>query len=143
MMQPNHRDRPDVRLTAEERRRFSEIAVQLRYELDGLTFPDLAGDRHQPGNRRRVGARLGRVTGGVSRALAAVSRRVVTPFVLGLLGIGAVIGAAMTAGDLRFALMIAGSFTLAWATTMAALQLARFWYARRARARLRQHQTSP
>ncbi len=144
-MQRNHRDRPGVRLTTEERRRFSEIALQLRYELDGLAFPDLAHPNHgRPGGRRRGGAALARAAGRSTRMVAGLSRRVATPFVLALIGIGAVATAAMTAGDLRFACTTAGSFALAWATTLAALQVARRSYARRARARLRhQHQTLP
>lgn len=143
-MQRNHRDRPGVRLTAEERRRFSEIALQLRYELDGLTFPDLTDPtRHLAGRRRRVGVRLTRGAGRAARALARLSRRLATPFVLALIGIGAVIGAAFTAGDLRLACTTAGSFVLAWALTLAALQLVRRRQARRARSRLsHQPQTS-
>lgn len=142
MMQRNHRDRPGVRLTTEERRRFSEIAVQLRYELDGLAFPDAVGNRHPPG-RRSPAAFLARGAGRSTRVVAGLSRRLATPFVLALLGVGAVIGAAMTGGDLRFALTVAGSFTLAWATTTAALQLARRLHAKRVQARLRLHHTAP
>lgn len=141
-MQRNHRDRPGVHLTAEERRRFSEIAFQLRYELDGLTFPDSAEDGPRPGRRRGVTRRLARATGRAAGFLARLSRRIITPFALALLGIGAVVGAALTTGDLRFAFTVAGSFTLAWATTMAALQFARHSYMRRAQARLQQHQIS-
>lgn len=142
-MQRNHRDRPGVRLTAEERRRFAEIAAQLRYELDGLTFPGLSeANHHRAGGGRGVGAGLARTAGRATRIPTGLARRLISPFGLALLGIGAVIGAALTAGDLRFALATAGSFNLAWATTMAVLQLARRRYARRARAR-RQHQTSP
>jgi len=139
-MQRNHRDRPGVRLTAEERRRFAEIAFQLRYELDGLTFPDSGDGVSRPGGRR-VGARPARVARGTARLLGRLSRRLVSPFALALIGVGAVIGAAMTTGDLRFCLIVTGSFTLAWATTMAAVQLVRHRYARRAQRR-RQHQTS-
>lgn len=141
-MQRNHRDRPGVRLTAEERRRFSEIALQLRYELDGLTFPDLTEPTRHLVGRRRVSATLARGAGRATGAIAGLSRRVATPFVLALIGIGAVTAAALTAGDLRFACTTIGSFVLAWATTLAALQISRRAYARRTRARLRhQHQT--
>lgn len=143
MMQRNHRDRPGVHLTTEERRRFAEIAVQLRYELDGLTFPDAVGNSRIPGRRWRPAASLARGAGRATRVVAGLSRRLATPFVLAVLGLAAVIGAAMTTGGLRFALTVAGSFTLAWATTTAALQFARHRYAKRAQARLRQHQTSP
>lgn len=143
MMQRNHRDRPGVRLTAEERRRFSEIALQLRYELDGLTFPDRAGDSHRPDRRRRVGARTAIAAGRATRGVAGLSRRMATPVVLAVLGLAAVIGAAATQGDLRFALTVAGSFTLAWATTTAALQVARRHQSRRAQARLHLHRTAP
>lgn len=143
MMQRNHRDRPGVRLTTEERRRFAEIAVQLRYELDGLAFPDAVGNSRLPGRRRRPAFFVARAAGRATRVVAGLSRRLATPFVLALLGLGAVIGAAMTTGDLRFALTVAGSFTLAWATTTAALQLARRLQAKRVQARLRLHQTSP
>ncbi len=33
-----HRDRPSIRLTADERRQFDELAARLRYELDEATF---------------------------------------------------------------------------------------------------------
>lgn len=141
-MQRNHRDRPGVHLTAEERRRFSEIAFQLRYELDGLSFPDTAGDDRRPGRRRGLTRRLARTAGRATGLVGRLSRRIATPFVLALLGIAAVVGAALSTGDLRFALTVAASFTMAWATTMAALQFARHRYLRRAQARLRQHQIS-
>ncbi len=142
-MQRNHRDRPGVHLTAEERRRFAEIAFQLRYELDGLTFPGLAGDLHRPEGRRGPSARLARAAGRATRVLVRLSRWIATPLVLAAIGVAAVAGAAATAGDLRLAFITAGSFTLAWSTTMAALQLARHCHARRVRARIHQHQTSP
>ncbi|MEZ5410104.1 MAG: hypothetical protein R2761_18890 [Acidimicrobiales bacterium] len=142
MMHRHHRDRPGVHLTTEERRRFSEIALQLRYELDGLNFPDQVDDNHRPADRRRVRAALARTARRATKILVGLSRRLVSPFGLALIGLGAVIGAAMTAGDLRFALMTAGSFTLAWATTTAALHFTRHRYARRVAAR-RQHLTSP
>ncbi len=137
-MQRNHRDRPGVRLTAEERRRFSEIALQLRYELDGLTFPDLTDPtRHLAGRRRLSGTTRG--AGRVARAIAGLTRRLTTPFVLALIGVGAVAGAALTAGDRRVACTTVASFVLAWAITLAALQLVRRLQARRARARLSHH----
>lgn len=143
-MHRNHHDRPGVRLTTEERRRFSEIALQLRYELDGLTFPDLAGPVPRLVGRRGIRPAVVRAVGRATRIIGGLARRLATPIVLALIGIGAVVGAAMTVGDLRFALITLGSFALAWATTVAALQIARRRYARRARARLRhQPQTSP
>lgn len=140
MMQRNHRDRPGVRLTAEERRRFSEIALQLRYELDGLTFLDLTDPNRHLAGRRQVGATLTRRAGRVTRAIAGLTRRLATPIVLALIGVGAVAGAALTAGDRRVACTTVGSFVLAWAITLAALQVVRRHQARRARARL-SHQT--
>ncbi|MDH4076154.1 MAG: hypothetical protein OEW29_09480, partial [Acidimicrobiia bacterium] len=101
MMQRHHRDRPGVHLTAEERRRFSEMALQLRYELDGLAFPERGDDNDRPRGRRGLGARMALTARRGTRILARLARRIVTPLVLALIGLGAVIGAAMTVGGLR------------------------------------------
>lgn len=147
-----HRDRPGVRLTPEERRRFAEIALQLRYELDGLSFPAGSGGDTRARRRHRVGVRIsfGGLAGRSARVVTAAVRRTALPLLLGLGGAAVAVGASLGADGPRLALTTYGSFLLAWGLTLAVLRLVR----RRARRRsggagglqppaLPQHQTSP
>lgn len=76
-MYRRHSDRPSVQLTAEERRRFAEIATQLRFELDGLMFDP-------PETRReRVATWLSKLWGRAARrSIAALGHRLAGPLLL-------------------------------------------------------------
>jgi hypothetical protein len=83
-----HRDRPSIRLTADERRQFNELAARLRHELDGASF--------DPPERQRSGRRPGSA-GRRGRAVRLVTTLAGTWFArpmilaLGLLALGPVI----------------------------------------------------
>lgn len=77
-----YRDRPSIRLTADERHQFDELAARLRYELDGASFgPPTPGRRSGRLLRRWRGSRWRRA---VRFLLVPAGARAIGPSALAL-----------------------------------------------------------